>query len=163
MRFTKRTYYLMGITCCALNFIAGALIIFNVTFGLLINVASIGNAAMMLFLIPRTDITAQKITGFIGSVFLIFDLFSTSMPQPFSTLSSFLGALAFSVFALGYIVGSEKLTSESVKTMGNLVFVAAIVQIAAMFIGVAPVMGAAIIMAISAVQCVFVFTLLKSI
>ncbi len=161
MNFTKRTYYLMGITCCALNFAAGALLIFNVTFGLLVNVASIGNAAMMLFLIPRVSEKSKKITGLLGSVFLIADFFSAAIPQPFSVIASLFGAVAFSVFALGYILPKGTASDESIKTMANLVFVMALVQIAAMLIGVSVTTGAAIIMAVSAVQGVFVYILLQ--
>ncbi len=161
MKFTKRTYLLMGMVSCACSFIAGALLILNITMGLLINISSIGLAAMMLFIIPRTDVKIQKITGFIASVFIILDMASISASPLFTNVSAVCGAAAFSIFACGYICTKNKAKDESVNTMAYLVFLVCGVQIFALFYGVSYMMGAVLIMTISAVQGVFLYTLLK--
>ncbi len=160
-KFTKRTYYMLGVVCCLLNFAAGLLLIFSTPMGLLIDVAGIGTAAMMLFIITRTSVKMQKTTSFVACIFLIADMFLGTSNDAYAIIGLVCGALAWPIFALGYILGAEKTQDESVKTMANLVILAGVVQGVASFVGVSVEIGACIIMAISAVNGIFIYTLLK--
>ncbi len=162
MHFTKRTYYTLGAVSALLTFTAGLLLIFNVTMGILVNISSFGMAAAMLFIIARTDVKHQKLLFFISSIFIIFDMFGAGFNSAvISSLAAICGAVAFPIFAFAHVYGEGSETDESVKTMANAAGAGALLQIAGTFVPLSLPIGACIIMAVSAIQAVFMFVLLK--
>ncbi len=161
MHFTKRTYYTLAAVSALFMFIAGLMLIFNVTLGILVNISSLGMAGAMLFIIARTDANYQKSLFFIASVFILFDMFATGFGSVLiSAVASVCGACAFPIFALAHVYGAHAIKDENVKTMANVAIAGAVLQVAGTFIPLSLPMGACIIMAVSAIQCVFMIVLL---
>ncbi len=151
MNFTKKTFYGIGIVSAALNAVGGVLLIFGMRMSLLFNLATIAAGAMMLLLATVQE-TPQKDRNICLAASLL-----TVIGLMQGAVGAVCAAVSWPVFAWPYFKASAP--ESLLRKMASLILVCGAVLLIGSFLPLPQMLAACIIVAIAAVQGVFVWLL----
>ncbi|MEG1010473.1 MAG: hypothetical protein RSE54_01335 [Ruthenibacterium sp.] len=138
MRFTKRTFYSLGVVAAAFTVLGGVMLLFSGYMALLYNLASVGAGGMMLFLIPKVEDRVQKFTSLAGCFCMVVGMIGGAVTTLPGAVGAVGGAIGWPIFAFGYWRVAEPEAHDNIRTCANLVFLMGLVQLVGSFLTVMP-------------------------
>lgn len=159
MRFTKRTYYTLGLVASALNALGGVFLLVTGYLTLVYSIASVGAAGMMLFLAPRHTQPLLKYTSLAGALCMVLAMMGGSPFTLTGAVAAVCGALGWPVFAFGHWKNAQPDGADNIRTCANLVFVVGLVQLVGSYVTMPGTIRIVLSIAIAVVQGLLVWVL----
>ncbi len=150
MKFTKKTYYAIGVVSAALNLLGGAALLFGARLLLLFNLATVCAGAMMLFLAmeEKGDRRARN--------FCLAGAMLTVLGMTPGVPGIVCGAASWPVFVWPILrtkdAGEVGNARELLRKTAFLVVVCGLVLLVGSFLPIPQMLGGCVIIAVSAVQ-----------